>query len=165
VTCCSYETPRATSSFPIASLEKYAICSDECCTWIFLQILRRKCAFHLATFVLRGVWANQHNSRQGCHLDELTNQSKLTRDLASAQGTRVIRKFARITAGVFEARHNHVGAKRCYGSKISKSWFIKITIGLPKPMRNGDMVRCLLVSQRSRKIYHVIQRNSRQLQG
>jgi hypothetical protein len=46
------------------------------------------CDFHLATFVLRSAWMNQNNSRQGCSLDELTNQLKLTRDLASAQGTR-----------------------------------------------------------------------------
>jgi hypothetical protein len=31
---------------------------------------------------------NRHNSRQGCNLNELTNQSKLIRDLASAQKTR-----------------------------------------------------------------------------
>jgi hypothetical protein len=41
-----------------------------------------------------------------------------------------MRKFARIVTGVFEARHNHVGAKRCYGSKINKSGFIKVTIGI-----------------------------------
>jgi hypothetical protein len=63
-------------------------------------------------------------------LDELTNQSEPTHDLDSAQGTRVMRKLARIATGVFEARHNHVRAKRCYGSKISKGGFIKITIGI-----------------------------------
>jgi hypothetical protein len=31
---------------------------------------------------------NLHNSRQGCYLDELINQSKLTRSLTSTQGTR-----------------------------------------------------------------------------
>jgi hypothetical protein len=66
--------------------------------------------------------------------------------------------------GVFEARHSHVGAKRCYGSKISKGGFIKVTIGLMEPMRKGDMVRFLLVSQRSGKIYNVVQRSSRRLQ-
>jgi hypothetical protein len=41
-----------------------------------------------------------------------------------------MRKLARIVMGVFEARHNHVGAKRCYGYKISKGEFIKVTIGI-----------------------------------
>jgi hypothetical protein len=50
--------------------------------------LRRKCAFQLATLVLRGAWVNRHNSRQGCNLDELVNQSEPTRNLASAQGTK-----------------------------------------------------------------------------
>jgi hypothetical protein len=76
-----------------------------------------------------------------------------------------MRKLVRIVTGVFEARHSHVGAKRCYGSKISKGGFIKVTIGLTEPMRKGDMVRCLLVSQKSRKIYNMVQRSSRWLQG
>jgi hypothetical protein len=75
-----------------------------------------------------------------------------------------MRKLARIAMGVFEARHSHVGAKRFYGSKISKGGFIKVMIGLTEPMRKGDTVRCLLVSQRSGKIYNVVQRSSRQLQ-
>jgi hypothetical protein len=66
---------------------------------------------------------------------------------------------------IFEAWHSHVGVKRYYGSKISKGGFIKVTIGLTKPMRKGDMVRCFLVKQRSRKIYNVVQRSSRRLQG
>jgi hypothetical protein len=49
-----------------------------------------------------------------------------------------MRKLARIATGVFEERHSHVGAKRCYGSKISKGGFIKVTIGLTEPMRKGD---------------------------
>jgi hypothetical protein len=108
---------------------------------------------------------NRHNSRQGCNLDELTNQSKLIHDLASAQGTRVMRKLARIVTGVFEARHSHVGAKRCYGSKISKGRFIKVMIDLTELVRKGDTVRCPLVRQRSGKIYIVILRNSRCLQS
>jgi hypothetical protein len=31
--------------------------------------------FHIATFVLRSVWVNRHNSRQGCKFQELANQS------------------------------------------------------------------------------------------
>jgi hypothetical protein len=53
-----------------------------------LRILIRNCTFHLATFALRSAWTNWHNSRQCCHLDELMNQSELTRDLASTQETR-----------------------------------------------------------------------------
>jgi hypothetical protein len=56
-----------------------------------------------------------------------------------------MRKLTRIATGVFEARHNHVGAKRCYRSKISKGGFIKVTTGLMEPMRKGDMARCLLI--------------------
>jgi hypothetical protein len=52
-------------------------------------------------------------------------------------------KFVRIVTGVFDAWHNHVGAKRCYRPKISKSGFIKVTIGLMKPMRKGDTIRWL----------------------
>jgi hypothetical protein len=44
-----------------------------------------------------------------------------------------MRKIGRIATGVFEARHIHVGAKRCYGSKISKGGFIKVTICLMEP--------------------------------
>jgi hypothetical protein len=39
-------------------------------------------------------------------------------------------KLGRIVIGVFGARHSHVRAKRCYGSKISKGGFIKVTIGV-----------------------------------
>jgi hypothetical protein len=38
-------------------------------------------------------------------------------------------------------------------------------IGLTESMRKGDTVRCLLVSQRSKKIYVIVQRSSRRLQG
>jgi hypothetical protein len=44
---------------------------------------------------------------------------------------------------VSEARHNAVGAKRCYRSKISKGGFIKVTSGLMGPMRKGDTIRCI----------------------
>jgi hypothetical protein len=42
----------------------------------------------------------------------------------------VMKKLARIATGVFEARHSHVWAKRCYGSKISKGELINVTIGI-----------------------------------
>jgi hypothetical protein len=54
-----------------------------------------------------------------------------------------MRKLVRIVMSVFEARHNPVGAKRYYGSKISKGGFIKVTSGIMGPMRKGDMIRCL----------------------
>jgi hypothetical protein len=63
-------------------------------------------------------------------LDELINQSELTHGLASQQGTRVMRKLARIVTCVFGAWASHVGTKRCYGSKISKCGFIKVTVGI-----------------------------------
>jgi hypothetical protein len=62
-----------------------------------------------------------------------------------------MRKFARIATGVFEARHSHVGAKRCYGSKISKGGFIKVTIGIMGPMRKGDTIRCLFGKPKEQK--------------
>jgi hypothetical protein len=74
-------------------------------------------------------------------------------------------RLARIATGVFEARHSHVSAKRCYGSTIRKGGFIKVMIGLTEPMRKGDTVMCLLMSQMSGKIYNMVQRSSRRLQG
>jgi hypothetical protein len=74
-------------------------------------------------------------------------------------------RLARIAMGVFEARYSHVRAKRCYGSTISKGGFIKVMIGLTELMRKGDTVRCLLMSQMSEKIYNVVQRSLRRLQG
>jgi hypothetical protein len=68
-----------------------------------------------------------------------------------------MRKLARITTCVFEARHSPIGAKRCYGSKISNGGFIKVTIGLKKPMRKRDMVRCLLMGQISYRIHKLTQ--------
>jgi hypothetical protein len=44
--------------------------------------------FHLANLVLRSVWMNRHNSRQDCNFEELANQLKLTRGLASTQWIR-----------------------------------------------------------------------------
>jgi hypothetical protein len=55
----------------------------------------------------------------------------------------VMGKLARIAMGVFGARHSHVGVRRCYGSKISKGGFIKVTSDLMRPMRKGDTIRCL----------------------
>jgi hypothetical protein len=77
---------------------------------------------------------NRHNSRQGCNLDKLNNQSEPTHGLASPMEQGVMGKLARIVTGVFRARRSHVGAKRCYGSKISKDGFIKVTMSLTELM-------------------------------
>jgi hypothetical protein len=74
-------------------------------------------------------------------------------------------KLARIVTGVFGAWHSHVWARSVTVLKISKGELIKVTIGLTEPMRMGDMIRCLLVSQRSGKIYNLVQRSSRRFQG
>jgi hypothetical protein len=58
-------------------------------------------------------------------------------------------KLASIAAGVFYARRSHVEAKECYGSRISRGKLIKVAIGLVEPMREGDMIMCLLMSQGS----------------
>jgi hypothetical protein len=42
----------------------------------------------------------------------------------------VMGKLANIVMDVFGARHRHVRAKRCYGSKINKCGFIKVMIGI-----------------------------------
>jgi hypothetical protein len=63
-------------------------------------------------------------------LDKLNNQSEPAYSLASPMEQGVMGKLGRIVIGVFGARHSHVRAKRCYGSKISKGGFIKVTIGV-----------------------------------
>jgi hypothetical protein len=55
----------------------------------------------------------------------------------------IMGKLARIAMGVFGARHSHVGVRRCYGSKISKGGFVRVTSGKMGPMRKGDMIRYL----------------------
>jgi hypothetical protein len=53
--------------------------------------------------------------------------------------------------GVFEARQSYVGVRRCYGLKISKSGFIKVTIDLTEPMRMGDTLKCLFNGRKGRE--------------
>jgi hypothetical protein len=62
-----------------------------------------------------------------------------------------MRKLVRILMDVFGARHSHVGARKGYGSKISKGGFIKVTIGLMKLMRKGDLVRHLFGEPKEQK--------------
>jgi hypothetical protein len=76
-----------------------------------------------------------------------------------------MRKFARIVTGVFEARHNHVGAKRCYGSNISKGGFIKVTIGIAKQQESVIRQCAFLMGEWDERVYHVIQRSLRRLQS
>jgi hypothetical protein len=42
--------------------------------------------------------------------------------------------------------------------KIHMGKIIKVTIGLAEPIKEGDTIRCLLMSQRSERIYNVAQR-------
>jgi hypothetical protein len=72
-----------------------------------------------------------------------------------------MRKFARIATGVFEARHSYVEAKRCYGSKISKGEFIKVTIGIAEQYESLIQQCAFLIGERGVRVYHVIQRSSR----
>jgi hypothetical protein len=74
-------------------------------------------------------------------------------------------RLARIATGAIEARHSHVGAKRCYGSTISKGGFIKVMIGLTEPMGGVTRSGAFLMGKRDGRVYHVIQRSSRHLQG
>jgi hypothetical protein len=74
-------------------------------------------------------------------------------------------KLARIATGVFEARHSHVGAKRCYGSKISNGGFIKVTIGIAEQQESVIRQCAFLIGKRGGRVYHVIQKSSRRFQG
>jgi hypothetical protein len=74
-------------------------------------------------------------------------------------------KLARIATGVFEAWHSHVRAKRCYGSKICKGGFIKVTIGIAEQKESVIRQCAFLMGERGERVYHVIQRSSRRFQG
>jgi hypothetical protein len=50
-----------------------------------------------------------------------------------------------MATGVFEARHSHVGVRRCYRSKISKSGFIRVTIGLTELVTGETMASATMV--------------------
>jgi hypothetical protein len=70
-----------------------------------------------------------------------------------------------IAEGVFQARHSHVWARKCYESNINKDKLIKVTVGPTEPMREGNTIMCFLMSQRSGRIDNRIQKNSTRLQG
>jgi hypothetical protein len=67
-----------------------------------------------------------------------------------------MRKFAKIATGVFEARHSHVGAKRCYGSKIGKGGFIKVMIGIAEQQESVIRQCAFLMGERGGRVYHAI---------
>jgi hypothetical protein len=113
-----------------------------CCTGVFSQIPRRKCAFYLATFVLRGAWANWHHSRSGYNLDELTNQLEPTRNLASHIRNKASQESLLelwwclwSTAQPCQARNVMV--------PNNKDNLFKVRIGLVELMRGGITIRCL----------------------
>jgi hypothetical protein len=63
----------------------------------------------LQIFVLRSAWANRHNSRQGCNLEELINQSKPTHDLISnARTQELMRRDANVATSFLYAKNGHV---------------------------------------------------------
>jgi hypothetical protein len=63
-----------------------------------------------------------------------------------------MRKFARITTGAFEAGHSHVGAKRCYGFKISKGGFIKVIIGIAEQQESVIRQCAFLMGERGGRV-------------
>jgi hypothetical protein len=60
--------------------------------------------------------------------------------------------------GVFQARHSHVEAKECYGSRIIKDDLIGGNDGPSGADGRDDTHMCLLMSQMSRRIYTGVQR-------
>jgi hypothetical protein len=127
-----------------------------------LLILIRKCVFHLATFILRSTWMNRHNSRQGCNLDELINQSEQTHGLAShTQEIRVMGRLASTMAVSFRHEMAMFRSRSVTGLKMHRSKLIKVTIGLAKPKKEGDMPRYLLMSQERKDL----QCDSKEFQG
>jgi hypothetical protein len=42
---------------------------------------------------------------------------------------------------------------------MNEDKLIKVTIGLAEPLRGGNTIKCLLMSQRSGKIYNVIRKS------
>jgi hypothetical protein len=63
----------------------------------------------------------------------------------------VMGKLSRIVMVVFGARQSHVGAKRCYGSKVTNGGFIKVTISLTELTRECDMITCLSNGRKGRE--------------
>jgi hypothetical protein len=82
---------------------------------------------------------------------ERAHQPVRTHGLASAQGTRSWENLTRIAMCVSGAWHSHVGAKWCYGSKISNNRFIKVMIGLTELMWKGNTVRYLFGKPKEQK--------------
>jgi hypothetical protein len=77
------------------------------------------------------------------------------------QGIRVIGKIVSTVAMSFKPKMAMFRQRSATGPKIHRGKLIKVTIGLTEPMRESDMIRCLLMSQRTRRIYNDIQKSSR----
>lgn len=74
-------------------------------------------------------------------------------------------KLARIVTCVFGAWHSHAWARSATIPKISKGGFIKVTIGIAEQQESVIRQCSFLMGERGRRVYHVIQRSPRRLQG
>jgi hypothetical protein len=74
-------------------------------------------------------------------------------------------KLARIVMDAFEVRHSHVGSKEVLRVHNKQGWVYQGHDWSNGTNENGDTVRCLSVSQMSEKIYNMVQRSLRRLQG
>jgi hypothetical protein len=74
-------------------------------------------------------------------------------------------KPARIVTCVFGAWRKHVWARSATVPKINKGGFIKVTIGIEEQQESVIRQCAFLMDEQGRRVYHVIQRSPRQLQG
>jgi hypothetical protein len=74
-------------------------------------------------------------------------------------------KLARIVTCVVRAWHSHVWARSATVPKISKGGFIKVTIGTAEQQESGIRQCAFLMGEWGGRVYHVIQRSQRRLQG
>jgi hypothetical protein len=143
VTFCGYETPRAKPSFRLRTSSNTPSVPMNVTHGSF-RILREGNALFILQLCLKMRLGEPTQIKTGLQFGQ-AQQAVRTNPLLSftpmKQG--IMGKLARIVTGVFGARHSHVGVKRCYRSKISKSGFIKVTSGLMGLMRKGDTIRYL----------------------
>jgi hypothetical protein len=74
-------------------------------------------------------------------------------------------KLARIVTCVFGAWHSHVWARSATVPKVCKGGFIKVTIGIAKQQESVIRQCAFLMGEWGGRIYYVIQKSSRRLQG
>jgi hypothetical protein len=74
-------------------------------------------------------------------------------------------KLARIVTWVFGAWHSHVWARSAMIPKINKGGFIKVTIGIAEQQESVIRQCSFLMGEWGGRVYHVIQKSSRRLQG